>query len=110
MYLAHRIIWALIHGVDPGDALIDHRDGDGTNNRESNLREATHSQNHMNRRVTVGGHLKGTTFSKKDRKWQAKIQINKKQTHLGHFDTQEEAHAAYCRAAVELHGAFARFG
>lgn len=49
-----------------------------------------------------GVSLEGTRFK-------AKICKNYKQIHIGTFDTKEEAHAAYCTAARELHGEFARF-
>jgi hypothetical protein len=108
---AHRIIWAIIYGVEPS-ALVDHRDSDGTNNRLTNLREATYAQNTMNRRhdrrVARLGRLKGTKFHKRDRRWTASIRINTKRVHLGSFGTEEEAHRAYCAAAKTHFGDFAR--
>lgn len=47
-FACHRIVWALKHGRDPGTAQIDHRDTDGSNNRASNLRLATPTQNAHN--------------------------------------------------------------
>jgi AP2 domain len=93
---------------------VDHIDRDGSNNRKSNLRNAVDPQGlRLNQRNcglyqnnTTG--FKGVSFDKQHQKFQAKIQLNGKSKHLGFFDTAEEAHAAYCTAANELFGAFAR--
>lgn len=47
-YVAHRLVWALRYGRDPGDSQIDHRDRDKRNNHPSNLRLATVTQNAHN--------------------------------------------------------------
>jgi hypothetical protein len=51
--------------------------------------------------------LKGVTLLDNGR-YQARIMADKQRFFLGSFSTPEEAHAAYCKAAVELHGEFAR--
>jgi len=119
-YQAHRIIWLWMTGVWPKE-MIDHKDCDPSNNRWSNLREATAQENIRNRPVMrtneVG--LKGVSpqFRNKDPKtgvrprtgrWKAQIRINSRVVHLGFFKTPEEAHAAYKRAADQFYGAFAR--
>lgn len=50
-FLAHRLIWAYVHGAWPPDE-IDHRDGNGLNNKLSNLREADRSGNCGNARLS----------------------------------------------------------
>jgi len=105
-YLAHRIIWKLVYGVDPS-ALIDHRDVDGTNNRISNLRDATYSQNSANMKARAA--FKGAKWDPRRQKWDAKICHNGMHFYLGSFSTGQEAHDAYCAKAAELHGEFARF-
>ena len=99
-----------ILGVPPG-TVVDHRDGNGLNNRRLNIRPATESQNQHNRgpvKNTLTG-LKGVSFSKPTGKWMARIRMNYKRLWLGLFDTPEEASAAYIEAAKRLHGEFAKW-
>jgi hypothetical protein len=92
-------------------AEMDHIDLDRSNDRWANLREATVSQNKANRRrfKTSASPLKGTTFYASRNKWRAQIYRDGQCRFLGHFDTAEEAHAAYRDAALAEHGEFARF-
>lgn len=82
--------------------IVDHIDGDGLNNRRSNLRSGTQSQNCVNRRTTPGKYLRGAR--PKRGRWQAYIKLAGKQRSLGYFDTEAEAHAAYLAEAVRVHG------
>lgn len=108
--LCHRIIWAMANGRDPvGD--VDHRDLCRANNRLSNLREATRSQNCMNKVRRSDNHsgVKGVHWHKATGKWAASITAKSVGTrHLGVFSSKHEAAAAYRNAAAELHGDFAR--
>lgn len=109
-YFLHRLVWLYVTGEWPTIG-IDHIDNNAGNNRFTNLRLATTSQNQMNQRMTVGkiGNLKGARFHKSTGRWQASITVDRKSHYLGLFDTAEEAHAAYCEAATRLFGEFARF-
>ena len=110
-YRTHRVIWKLMTGRDPV-AEIDHVDGDRSNNRWANLREASHSENGCNKpppRSNTSG-FKGVYFDRFAGRWKAQIKFAGRRRHLGRFDTPEEAHAAYRSAAARLHGAFARTG
>lgn len=49
-FYAHRLIWALVTGEDPGRLQIDHINGDTSDNRWDNLRLVTHSENQKNRK------------------------------------------------------------
>lgn len=109
-YMAHRIAWTYMTGEDPGDMLIDHIDGDTTNNRFNNLRLASKAENTRNAKKykhnTSG--FKGVCWHNETKKWRAQIRCDYRLVHLGLFDTPELAHMAYCKAAAELHGEFAR--
>jgi hypothetical protein len=98
LVLAHRLIWALVHGRWPARE-IDHIDGDGLNNRLANLREATHAENAQNRRSLAGG----TYFIARIRRFAAEITANGKKVRLGCFATREEARAKYLAAKASLH-------
>jgi hypothetical protein len=94
---------------DP-DCLVDHINGDGLDNRRSNLRLATPEGNARNRgigRNSTSG-VKGVTKHKGSGKWRAQISMRKTFLHLGLFDTIEEASAAYAAASARLHGEFSR--
>lgn len=107
MWLAHRLAFLYMAGEWPGEQ-VDHIDGDPLNNKWSNLRAATPAENLSNarrRRANKSGY-KGV--SRIRNKWRAAITKNGKCHYLGVFETPEQAHAAYCAAAVKLAGQFAR--
>jgi hypothetical protein len=99
-YLAHRLIWKMKTDEEPPE--VDHRDGDGSNNRWTNLRNATHSNNMQNR---PDNGSKGATRS--GRNWRSAIRVNGHRIHLGSYPTQAEAAQAYRDAADLHHGEFA---
>jgi hypothetical protein len=100
----HRVIMGATKGL-----LIDHKDGDGLNNRKSNLRLCTIAQNNRNSRPWQNStsKYKGVSWSKSCRKWQARIRPNRRTIYLGLFDNEIEAAVAYDRKAEELFGEFA---
>lgn len=110
-YNAHRIIWMMYHGQDPGDLEIDHINGDASDNRITNLRLATRSGNRCNTRKQKNpatSKYKGVWCNRRLNRWVASIKFNGVGYYLGSFDTEEEAHAAHSEAAHRLHGEFAR--
>lgn len=90
--------------------FVDHENLNPLDNRRSNLRLANRSQNGTNsaRHKNNTSGYKGVAYSKREHKWQASITHNGKMKWLGYFPTSELAYEAYCKAAKELHGEFAR--
>lgn len=108
MTRAHQVAWYLAYGAWP-DKWIDHIDGNGLNNRLSNLRLATPLQNSRNQRKqkrATTSLYKGVTLVKS--RWRAYIHSGDKVVHLGYHPTQEQAALAYNAKALELYGEFAR--
>tara|TARA_Y100000389_G_scaffold45658_1_gene40516 strand:+ start:7166 stop:7681 length:516 start_codon:yes stop_codon:yes gene_type:complete len=89
-YKAHRLIWKYHYGKDPKE-LIDHIDGNKTNNNMENLREATQQQNGFNRGPQKNNKLGIKGVRKQKNKYIAAIVINGKEKYLGMFNTIEEA-------------------
>ena len=101
----HRMILGLAHG---DKRKTDHRDHNGLNNQECNLRICTDSQNQHNRRVSWGkSKYKGVAWNKSSKKWQAQIKYNNQEYYLGVYTTQEEAAKAYDIKAKKLFGNYA---
>jgi hypothetical protein len=109
-YFAHRIAYAMHTGKDPLNMHIDHINGNGLNNSFFNLRLATPAQNLRNskRPTSHTSGFKGVHKSKRSQRWIAQINVAGKLVYIGTFDSPELAHMAYCKAAAELHGEFAR--
>lgn len=105
-YRAHRLAWMLMTG-EQWPKEIDHINMCPSDNRWCNLRKATRNQNGANRKGYAASGFKGVQAAGK--KWTARITVNKHNKYLGIFNTPEEAHAAYCIAAREYYGEYARF-
>jgi hypothetical protein len=102
----HRAAWAMHYGEWP-KGQIDHRDGDGTNNRIDNLRDSTHTQNQRNQRLHVKNKTgaRGVSFHSRSKKWQASIcDGNGKKIFIGRFATIEAAAAARKEAEAKHWG------
>jgi hypothetical protein len=107
---AHRIIFLYHYGYTPN--FIDHINGNKSDNRIENLRDVTRCQNMMNVKKSsknTSGY-KGVSFHKNRKKWIAQIKLNKKNFHLGVFESAEKAYEEYCRVAIEYHGEYANLG
>lgn len=105
----HRIILARMLGRElAGDEQVDHINGNGLDNRRSNLRLANHSENTWNRAISRNNTSRFKGVDWHNGKWRARIGVGGKRQFLGHFETPEEAYAVYCDSANRLHGEFAR--
>lgn len=87
----------------------DHINGNKLDNRRSNLRIASRSQNLMNRGKTSNNKsgFKGVCWNKYRQKWHAQITKPDKKKHLGYFTDKNEAAKAYNKASLKYHGEFA---
>ena len=103
----HRAAWLYVTGEMP--RYIDHINGDRTDNRWVNLRNATAQQNGANARVGKNNKSgkKGAHLSERG-VWIANIHVNHKTIYLGSFTNKDEAHEAYVQAANKHFGEFAR--
>ena len=101
--LMHREIFGADAGVK---CQIDHKDGNGLNNKRENLRIATQSQNNANarNRLNTSSPYKGVCWDNARNAWLARISEN----FLGRFSSEEDAAKAYDKAAIERFGEYAR--
>lgn len=107
LVLLHRLILDVPPGME-----VDHRDRDGLNNRRSNLRLATRSQNNANRgkQRRKGGttsRFKGVFWYPRTGKWLTQIRVDRKQYYIGYFTDEIEAARAFDRANLKMRGEFA---
>lgn len=89
---------------------VDHRDNDTFNNRKSNLRISTDSDNSKNRKSKNKNNTSGyrnVSWSKSENKWLVQLQINKKNTVLGKFDNVHEAGEFAKEMREKYYGEFA---
>lgn len=111
MHRAHRIIWEMHNGPIPKGLVIDHINGNFYDNRISNLRLATQSQNGMNRLLSKANKLriKGVSWDRDRKKFKAVISVSGKIIQLGRFDIKALAASAYAKGSLMHHGTFSPF-
>lgn len=103
LYYTHRVVLALANGRWPAQHT-DHINGDRTDFRLQNLREATASENHYNSKARTA--IRGVCY-RRPGVWIAQISANRRNYWLGTFSSQAAAAAARQAAEKRLHGAFA---
>lgn len=94
LYLAHRVIWLMQYGEWPD--VIDHVDGDRSNNKIENLRSVTRPENSLNRRLPKSNRsgVIGVHWCTRSGKWAAAIKKNGHTKHVGYFDDINDAKEA----------------
>lgn len=100
-----------MHVLIMGRPGVDHRNGDGLDNRRSNLRPATQAQNLANRRKSAGcsSQFKGVSWNIRRSRWEAYCGTSGRgRRYLGAFTSEEDGARAYDAAAAEMFGEFAR--
>lgn len=104
IHKAHRLAWFYVYGNFP-DKLIDHIDGNPSNNKIDNLRLANHSENRQNARHGSVSNSHGFlgVSKRSNNRYQAVITLNGLSEHLGTFLTPELAYDAYIKRKREIH-------
>lgn len=102
-YYVHRVIYKIYNpewDIEDGskDNKIDHENHNRMDNRIVNLRNVTQQENVFNKKD-----VKGYTWRKRRKKWQAQIKVNGKTIHLGHFEKEDDARNAYLDAKKIYH-------
>lgn len=110
-FTSHRLAWFIYYGELPL-MMLDHKNGNKADNRISNLRLATPTENARNCRRAVNNKsgFKGVRWDASSKKFVATIRTGRKTIQLGGFASAEAAHAAYVEAAKIHHGEFYNSG
>ena len=107
-FSVHRLVGIAFIDNPDNKKCLGHIDNCRTNNLSSNLRWVTHKENAMNRSLntnSISG-IKGVTWHKQRRKWQAHIRIDGILIHLGCFENLEDAKQARIKRANEAFGIY----
>jgi AP2 domain len=103
----HRVLLSLVDGAS--NVLVDHRNGNGLDNRRSNIRVASNMQNLANQHSRAAtSRFKGVSWDSERGAWQANITFAYRKKYLGRFVSEVSAARAYDSAALSLFGPFAR--
>lgn len=89
---AHRVLWAMHHGRWP-DSEIDHINGDRSDNRITNLRDASRTENARNRAISMRNStgVTGVYASEDGLSWSAYIGVEGQARYLGEFPSRDMA-------------------
>lgn len=107
--MLHRFLMGVL---DDPLTLIDHIDGNTTDNRRSvNLRSSSAASNGQNKRLSIrnSSGYKGVSFHQATQRFRANIMCQGKQIYIGSFTCPTKAWLSYVKYAKELHGEFACF-
>ena len=96
VYFGHRIAWLLAYNKWP-TKIIDHINGNPSDNSLKNLREATQRENQQNQKTHRAGGLPGVYYNKRQQVYFAQVTKDKKHYFIGRFKTKDEGHSAYLK-------------
>ena len=108
-YIGYQSMHRLLSNNNNKSLITDHVNGNTLDNRKSNLRICSFSDNNKNRKISKNNSTgyKGVVYDKRNKKFIAKIGLNKKQIYLGYYIDPIDAARAYNAAALKYHGEFA---
>ena len=101
LYKAHRLAWLYVHGRWP-DGLLDHINRNKSDNRITNLREASQSENMHNANWKSKSGVPGVRWRGERNRWVAQIRVGYVTHVLGSFKTKEEAIATRKQAETRM--------
>jgi hypothetical protein len=104
LYYLHRLTFLYVTGAFPV-ADVDHVDGDRSNNRWANLRQASRAENLQNlgRSTSAKSGVRNVYFYAPSGKWQAKVTVDGRSRSFGYFQSIPEAAAAAAAGKREMH-------
>ena len=107
-WLGHRLIFAIHHGYLP--EVVDHIDGNPSNNLIENLRGATRMENTRNSKTKSNSmsNVKNVKWLEKNKKWRVRVSENYRRHHIGVFEDLELAQLVAEMAMEKYHGNFVR--
>lgn len=110
LYLGHRLAWFYVYGDMPS-GMLDHVDGNPSNNRIDNLRQATIQQNNQNRAKRDGltSEWKGVSWSTQYGKWMVQVTKDRKHVHRSVHDDERDAAETYIFASLDHFGEYGRY-
>lgn len=112
-YAVHNVMWMIYNGCNiPPGFIVDHEDGNPLNNRPTNLRLATRTQNAYNSKLSAANTsgVKGVTWDKESNKWLAQCRVEGKNWKIGRYLSLEEAERAVKAFREKHHKEFANNG
>lgn len=109
LYRRNRLVWIYHNGNIKDGYVIDHIDGDTSNDDINNLQCITNAENTRKQKLSKANSsgYRGVSFKKDRNKYRASIRYNGKDINLGHYDNAETAALEYDKAAYNYFGKFA---
>lgn len=103
-FRVHVLVYKTFVGRIDDEFVINHIDGDKTNNKLLNLEAVSsrsNSAHFYNGNNSFSSKYVGVSWKKDFKKWCARIWIKGRDKHLGYYDTEKEAYEAYLQALKE---------